>query len=143
MEVKFYWLFEQLGLVTPLIPEYANGYATYRVSAMAGEVWLYMLLSLLPVLFFSALLLRRAAFGKGWQDRARRWVRNASLCLLLYAALLAVGVGPYVSFYPHGGSFIDLSALEHLCSGVVCALLSLLVFLGGRCGHALGRRRAK
>lgn len=60
--------------------------------------------------------------------------------LMIYAVLLAVGIGPYIEFYPQTGGFLDLSVLAHIMDGIFFAFLALMLFLGGKAGNRLGQR---
>lgn len=133
MEIKWYWLAEQLGLVEDVSALYNDG-TTYRVSARTDEIFNAMRLALVPLLFL-------AGFALCFFCAAHAPLRIGVGFLLTYAVLLAVGIGPYVQFYPSGGGFIDLSALEHLFSGIGCAALALVFWLGGRLGRRMRRRR--
>ncbi len=129
MEIKWYAPAQWLGLVEDISHQYNDGFTHYTVSSQANEVFTYLTLSLLPLLFLTGLLLRRKCSQKP--------LRIAVTVLLIYAVLLAVGIGPYVLLYPQGSGFIDLSALEHLIEGIYCALLALSLYLGGRLGNRL------
>jgi len=136
VEIKWYWPAEALGLVTDISLQ-TNGEYTYQVSARAGDVLFALALSLIPLLFLAGGLLRFFLSRRGRDDSGRTLSRAVTALLLLYALLLAAGIGPYVQFYPHGGGFLDLSLLEHILSGLYTALLALFWFLGGRLGRHL------
>ena len=139
MELKWYWPAERLGLVKDLRDLSDDG-TTWQVSARADEVfaWIFFVLALSLVL--AVFLLRFFGARKNKDPLCRRVQRILTALILLRAILVAVGVGPYVQFYPIGGGFIDLSVLEHILSGILWALLALAVFLFGKLGHFLGVR---
>jgi len=137
MELKWYWLAEQMGLVTNISAQYNDGFIHYQVSARTGDVFFTLFLALIPTLFLLGCLLRFLLVRRG-HDRAGRILSRGGVCiLLLYAVLLASGIGPYVQFYPQGSGFLDLSVLEHILSSLYCALLALVWFLGSRLGQYL------
>lgn len=131
MEFKWYWLAKVLGLVTDISAQSNNEY-TYRVSAQTGDVFATLFLLMIPALFVLGALLRAA-----FPDRGGLCVKTGAIFLLLWGVLQAVGVGPYVQFYPQGSGFLDLSTLEHILSGLYCTLLALSLFFGGRFGSFL------
>lgn len=57
-------------------------------------------------------------------------VRGGVILLLIYALLLAAGVGPYLKLYPRGGSFLSFDTLDHILRGIYCSLLALALFWG-------------
>ena len=138
MKIKWYALAEWLGLMEDLSGE--NGSTLYTVSAKADDFFTAAFLSLMPLLFLAGFLLNFLLCRRQRTATAVKLTRCGVVALLLYAVLLAVGVGPYIQFYPQSAGFIDLSALEHALSGLYCAFLGLLLFLGARLGRALGRR---
>ncbi len=117
MEIKWYWLAEQLGLVQDVSALYDDG-TRYVVSSEVGDVFFWLRAALVPLLFLLgfALCVRIASPAP---------LRVGVGILLTYTVLLAVGVGPYVKFYPQGSGFLDLSTLEHILSGIGCAALAL------------------
>ena len=137
MKIKWYVLAEWLGLMEDLSA--GNGSTLYTVSAKADDFFEAAFLSLIPLLFFVGFLLNFLLCRRGRLPRAVTLTRWGVGVLLVYAVLLAVGVGPYIQFYPQGTGFIDLSALEHALSGLYCAFLALLFFVGSRLGRRLGR----
>lgn len=133
MEIKWYWPAEQMGLVKDVSALYDDG-TSYQVSARADEIFGAIGLSLIPLLFLIGFALCFFCTG-------RTPLRVGVGLLLSYALLLAVGVGPYVEFYPRGGSFFDLDVLEHILEGIGCALLALVFSLGGRLGRRAQRKK--
>ena len=127
VELKWYAPARWLGLVKDISHEYNDGFTHYTVSAQTGDIFAYLTLSLLPLLFVIGLLM-----GLRQKERA---IRMGVILLLIYAVLLAVGIGPYIELYPQGSGFIDLSALEHFIEGIYTALLALSLYLGGRLGR--------
>lgn len=136
MEIKWYGLAETLGLVEDIAYRYNDGYTHYRVSARADEVFSALTFSLIPLLFLAGFLLRR--FGG---RKCAKAVRVGVILLLVYAVLLAVGIGPYIQLYPRSGGFLDFSTLEHIIEGIYCALLALCLQLGGKLGLRLNTRK--
>ncbi len=134
MEIKWYGLAKLLGLVEDISSQYNDGYIHHSVSSKTGDVFTALTLSLIPLLFLAGFLLGRR------KDRGQRPLRIAIILLLVYAVLLAVGVGPYIQFYPQSVGFIDLSALEHIVDGIYTALLALCLYLGGRLGHRTNKQ---
>lgn len=133
MEVKFYALAEALGLVTDLRSQ--PGDETWQVSAKADDVFFWLGVGVTMLLF-------AAAFALGAAGR-RHWLRPVIVVLALYALTLAVGIGPYIKFYPTGGSFFDFSVLEHILEGIGMGLRALMVWFCGKIGQKLRDRRKK
>lgn len=137
MEVKWYWPMELLGLVKDVSGEYSDGWTHYQVSRMCDTVMKYLILGLIPAMLLLGFFIRRLA-GRTGQNILGIWlVRGGVVLLLIYALLLAIGVGPYIKLYPRGGGFLSFDTLDHILRGMYCALLALAFFLGGR----LGRRK--
>ena len=67
---------------------------------------------------------------------------TGSIILLVYAVLLAVGIGPYIEFYPQGAGFLDFSTLEYIIDGIYVGILALMLFLGGKVDTWMDKRRA-
>ena len=127
MNIKWYAPAKWLGLVKDISHTYNDGYTHYTVSAQTGDIFAYLTLSLLPLLFVIGVLM-------GFR-RKERAIRMGVILLLVYGLLLAVGIGPYIELYPQGSGFIALSALEHFIEGIYTALLALSLYLGGRLGR--------
>ena len=142
MEIKWYWLAEQLNLVRDVRHLYNDGTA-YEVSLKAGDVFMALTLSLIPILFLAGFLIRFLSARRGREGVGKNIVLVGIAVLMIYAVLLAVGIGPYIKFYPQSGGFIDLSFIEHIIEGIYCAFLALLLFLGGKSGNRLGRRTSE
>lgn len=136
MELKWYFPAKLLGLVEDISYQYNDGFIHHSVSARTGDVFLTFFLALIPILFLTGFLLRRR-FPEGGQKA----VRVGSAFLLLYALTSAIGLGPYIQFYPQSAEFLDLSLLEHIVQGLYCALLALSLFLGGKLAARLSRRQ--
>ena len=139
MELKWYAPARWLGLVKDISHEYNDGFTHYTVSVKANDVFACLTLSLLPVLFLAGFLIRFLCTRRGKADKGKTAVRVIAVILLIYAILLAVGVGPYIQLYPQSSGFLDFSTLEHIVDGVYCALLALSVYMGGRLGNKLGK----
>ena len=129
MEIKWYGLAQWLGLVEDIAYQYNDGYTHYRVSGRTGDVFSALTLSLIPLLLIAGFLLRRFAGETG-----RKIIKAGGVLLLIYAVLLAVGVGPYFILYPKGGGFLDFTTLEHIVTGIYTALLALCLHISGRFG---------
>jgi len=142
VELKWYWPAERLGLVKDLRDLYDDG-TTWQVSARADEVFAWIFFVLALSLLLAVFLLRFFGVRKDRDPLCRRVQRILTVLLLIRAILVAVGVGPYVQFYPTGGGFIDLSVLEHILAGILWALLALAVFLFGKLGRFCGARIRK
>lgn len=142
MEIKWYWLAEKLGLIKNVTAEYADGSIYYEVAVKDAERFFAILTwSKIPFFFLLGLITCLVAVRKNRQNAGKTVLRCGIVVLLVYAVLLAVGIGPYFEFYPRGGGFIDLSVLEHIVQGVYYAVLALCLFLGGRLGRFLGKRK--
>lgn len=128
MEIKWYGLAQLLGLVEDIAYQYNDGYTHYTVSARTGDVFATLTFSLLPILFLAGFLIR----WKCSPDKGKKLVRIGIIALLVYAILLAVGIGPYIQFYPQSSGFLDFSTLEHIIDGIYCAILALSLHLGGK-----------
>ena len=137
MKIKWYALAEWLGLMEDLSA--GNGSTLYTVSAKADDFFETAFFSLIPLLFLTGFLLNFLLCHRRRLSRAVTLTRWGVGVLLVYAVLLAIGVGPYIQFYPHSVGFVDFSVLEHALSGLYCAFLALLFFWGGRLGRRLGR----
>ena len=135
MEIKWYWPMELLGLVKDVSGEYNDGWTHYQVSRMCDTVMRYLILGLIPAMLLLGFFIRKLA-GRAGQNVLGVWlVRGGVILLLIYALLLAAGVGPYIKLYPRGGSFLSFDTLDHILRGIYCALLALALFLGGRVGR--------
>ena len=134
MKIKWYWLAEQLGLVTDLTAQYNDGYTHYQVSAQAGEVFGWFFLSLFPLFFLAGLLLSRRLARRA-PALERKLLRFGIAFLLFYGLLLGMGVAPYLQFYPQSAGFLDFTTVENILRGLSCFLLALSLFLGSRLGR--------
>lgn len=135
MEVKWYWPMELLGLVRDVSGEYNDGWTHYQVSRMCDTVIKYLILGSIPAMLLLGFLVRRLMRRTGRNALGIWLVRGGVIVLLIYALLLAAGVGPYIKLYPKGGGFLSFDTLDHILLGIYCALLALALFLGGRMGR--------
>ncbi len=143
MELKWYWVAELLGLVKNVSAEYNDGAVHWQVSAAAGDVFFAFAMSMIPVMFFLGFLIHFIYRVKQKPQTGSKWVLIGTVALLAYALMLAVGIGPYIKFYPQGGGFLDLSTLEHLVEGLYMALLALMLFLGCKVSERMMKRGSK
>ena len=72
MKIKWYWLAEQMGLVSNLTAQYNDGAIHYQVSARADEVFSILFLSLIPLLFLFGLILRFLLCRAGHPNAGRQ-----------------------------------------------------------------------
>lgn len=143
MEFEWYWLAEKFGLMQETTQQYADGSIHYEVSVKAEEFFAVLGWSLLPVLFLLGFLISLITTWEKKENAGKTIVRCGIVILLVYALLLAVGIGPYIEFYPRGGGFIDLSVIEHVMEGLYVAVLALCLLVGGYLGKCVGRKRTK
>lgn len=141
MTIKWYWLAELMGLVKNVSNEYNDGFTHWQVSANAGEVFLTLVLSMIPVMFFLGYLIHFIYRVKQNPQKGEQYVLICTVALLIYAVLLAVGVGPYIQFYPQSAGFLDFSTIEHIIDGIYTAILALMVFLGGKADTWMSKRK--
>ena len=73
--------------------------------------------------------------------RGEKFVLIAVIMLLVYAILLAVGIGPYIQFYPQSAGFLDFSTLEHIIDGVYVGILALALYLGAKADQWMSKKR--
>lgn len=137
MKIKWYWLAEQMGLVSDLTAQYNDGAIHYQVSARADEVFATLFLSLIPLLFLSALIFCFLLCRRGRPNVGRQILNILSMFLGIYGLFLSFGAAPYLQFFPQAGGFISLDTLENIARGLYCALLALSVLLGGKTGRFL------
>jgi len=142
MTIKWYGLAQLLGLVKNVSHEYNDGYTHWSVVANTGDVFLTILLSFIAVMFFVGYLIHFIYRVKQNPLRGEKIVLTGSIILLVYAILLAVGIGPYIEFYPQGAGFLDFSTLEHIIDGIYVGILALMLFLGGKVDTWMDKRRA-
>lgn len=140
MEIKWYWLAEQLELVKNTSHLYNDGHTYYEVSARVGDFFQALIISVIFVLFSLGFLICFFTTLKRREKTGKLIVRWCVAVLLVYALLLAIGVGPYIQFYPQGSGFLDFSILEHILEGLYFAFLALIMFLGGRLGQFIARK---
>ena len=132
MTIKWYWPAEMLGLVKNISHEYNDGGTYWSVAANTGDVFLTLLLSMIAVMFFVGFLIHFVYRVKQNTVRGEKIVLIAVIILLVYAILLAVGIGPYIQFYPQGAGFLDFSTIEHIIDGIYVGLLALMLFVGSK-----------
>lgn len=140
MEIKWYWLAEQMGYVRDVSEQYSDGARHLEVSAKVDDVFMILFLSLIPLCFMLGLLLRWILVKKKKDTLAKNVVWVIAITMFAYAVSLAVGIGPYIKFYPKGSGFIDLSVIEHIIKGGYCGFLAFLLLLGGKAGVKLATR---
>lgn len=143
MTIKWYVLAEMLGLVKKISGEYNDGSVHWSVAANTGEIFFTLHLMLIPVLFFVGYLIHFVYRAKQMPDKGEKMVLIATMIVLAYAVSLAVGIGPYIQFYPQGGGFLDLHALEHMADGIYVGVLALMVFLGGKTDRWMSKNKEK
>ena len=140
MTIQCYWLAQALGLLRDV--SHRGDGSTWEVSARCDEVFTILLLGLAAALLLSAFLFRLFS-EKPW---ACITVHCLTAILFAYAISVAVGIGPYPEFYPQGGGFVDLSALEHALEGALLGILSgltaLCSYLGSRIHKSMKRRKS-
>ncbi|MBQ2860108.1 MAG: hypothetical protein IJE80_02990 [Peptococcaceae bacterium] len=141
MTIKWYGLAQLLGLVKNISHEYNDGYTHWSVAANTGDVFLTILLSFIPVMFFIGYLLHFIYRAKQNPLRGEKIVLTGVIVLLVYAILLAVGIGPYIEFYPQGAGFLDFSTLEHIIDGIYVGILALMLFLGSKVDKWMDKRK--
>ena len=134
IELKWYWLAEWLQLVWNTSSQYNDGHTYYTVSAKADEFFTMLTLACIPMMFLLGFCILMIAGRKNHVQAGRKVVRNIMMALLVYAVFLAVGIGPYIQWYPQGAGFLDFSALEHVIEGMYCGLLAWVLWLGSRLG---------
>ena len=132
MTIKWYWPAEMLGLVKNISHEYNDGGIYWSVAGNTGDVFLTLMLSMFGVMFFAGFLLHFIYRVKQNALRGEKIVFSAMIVLLVYAILLAVGVGPYIQFYPQSAGFLDFSTIEHIIDGIYVGLLALMLYLGSK-----------
>ena len=132
MTIKWYWPAEMLGLVKNISHEYNDGGTYWSVAGNTGDVFLTLMLSMFGVMFFAGFLLHFIYRVKQNALRGEKIVFSAMIVLLVYAILLAVGVGPYIQFYPQSAGFLDFSTIEHIIDGIYVGLLALMLYLGSK-----------
>jgi len=137
MKIKWYWLAEQMGLVSNLTAQYNDGAIHYQVSARADEVFSILFLSLIPLLFLFGLILRFLLCRVGHPNAGRHFLNISVILLGVYGLFLSFGAAPYIQFYPQGGGFLSLDTLENIVRGLYFALLALSLFFGGKTGRFL------
>ena len=143
MNIKWYWPMQMLGLIRYTVGGPKTKYHEMRVSIRCGDVFRDACLAFLVILFLAGLLLRRSRVRRVGPDGGRLAVRIGIGILLFCGLMKGVGIGPYIEWYPgqRSGGFLDLSAIDHVIEGIWFAILSLSLWLGGRVGARLGRRK--
>ena len=141
MTIKWYWPAEMLGLVKNISHEYNDGGTYWSVAGNTGDVFLTLMLSMFGVMFFAGFLLHFIYRVKQNALRGEKIVFSAMIVLLVYAILLAVGVGPYIQFYPQSAGFLDFSTIEHIIDGIYVGLLALILYLGSKADTWMSKKQ--
>ena len=141
MTIKWYWPAEMLGLVKNISHEYNDGGTYWSVAGNTGDVFLTLMLSMFGVMFFAGFLLHFIYRVKQNALRGEKIVFSAMIVLLVYAILLAVGVGPYIQFYPKSAGFLDFSTIEHIIDGIYVGLLALMLYLGSKADTWMSKKQ--
>jgi len=131
MTIQWYAPAQWLGLVRD-ISELSDGSA-WEVSRRCSEVFTGIQIALVIALFLSAFLLRLLCT----KPCGKQIVYWGCGMLGLYALFLGIGVGPYLELYPHSAGFLDMNALEHAVSGLLCAAIAGTTFLCGSLGNTI------
>ena len=143
MTIKWYWPAEMLGLVKNISHEYNDGGTYWSVAGNTGDVFLTLMLSMFGVMFFAGFLLHFIYRVKQNALRGEKIVFSAMIVLLVYAILLAVGVGPYIQFYPQSAGFLDFSTIEHIIDGIYVGLLALMLYLGSKADTWMSKKQVE
>ena len=141
MTIKWYWPAEMLGLVKNISHEYNDGGTYWSVAGNTGDVFMTLMLSMFGVMFFAGFLLHFIYRVKQNALRGEKIVFSAMIVLLVYAILLAVGVGPYIQFYPQSAGFLDFSTIEHIIDGIYVGLLALMLYLGSKADTWMSKKQ--
>ena len=141
MTIKWYWPAEMLGLVKNISHEYNDGGTYWSVAGNTGDVFLTLMLSMFGVMFFAGFLLHFIYRVKQNALRGEKIVFSAMIVLLVYAILLAVGVGPYIQFYPQSAGFLDFSTIEHIIDGIYVGLLALMLYWGSKADTWMSKKQ--
>ena len=141
MTIKWYWPAEMLGVVKNISHEYNDGGTYWSVAGNTGDVFLTLMLSMFGVMFFAGFLLHFIYRVKQNALRGEKIVFSAMIVLLVYAILLAVGVGPYIQFYPQSAGFLDFSTIEHIIDGIYVGLLALMLNLGSKADTWMSKKQ--
>ena len=141
MTIKWYWPAEMLGLVKNISHEYNDGGTYWSVAGNTGDVFLTLMLSMFGVMFFAGFLLHFIYRVKQNALRGEKIVFSAMIVLLVYAILLAVGIGPYIQFYPQSAGFLDFSTIEHIIDGIYVGLLALMLNLGSKADTWMSKKQ--
>ena len=141
MTIKWYWPAEMLGLVKNISHEYNDGGTYWSVAGNTDAVFLTLMLSMFGVMFFAGFLLHFIYRVKQNALRGEKIVFSAMIVLLVYAILLAVGVGPYIQFYPQSAGFLDFSTIEHIIDGIYVGLLALMLYLGSKADTWMSKKQ--
>ena len=141
MTIKWYWPAEMLGLVKNISHEYNDGGTYWSVAGNTGDVFLTLMLSMFGVMFFAGFLLHFIYRVKQNALRGEKIVFSAMIVLLVYAILLAVGIGPYIQFYPQSAGFLDFSTIEHIIDGIYVGLLALMLYLGSKADTWMSKKQ--
>jgi len=137
MEWKWYWFAEGLGLVERMNNQFGE---QWQISAKTDEVFFWLGVGLFVFWFLLGCVATVVAIRK---EREALWNKVSRVivgCFLIYGICLAVGIGPYIKWYPQGSGFIDFTLLEHMINAVRMVLLAGCFLLGKRIGRKLSKK---
>ena len=143
MRIKWYWPAKMLGLVKDISHEYNDGAIHTSVSAKAGDIFFCLHLALPVVLFLLGLMITFFIRDKSKKSIIKKVFNILIIILLVYAVFLAVGIAPYLEFYPRGGGFIDLTVFENMIRGTYTAITAFALWLGKTAGLRLNKNKEK
>ncbi len=141
MRIKWYWPAKMLGLVKDISHEYNDGAIHTSVSAKTGDVFFCLYLALPVILFILGFIITFFIHDKSKKSIIKKVFNFLIIILLVYAVLLAVGIAPYLEFYPHGGGFIDLTVFENIVRGIYTAITAFALWLGKTAGSKLNKNK--
>ena len=143
MRIKWYWPAKMLGLVKDISHEYNDGAIHTRVSAKAGDIFFCLHPALPVVLFILGFIISFFIRDKSKKSIIKKVFNILIIILLVYAVLLAIGIAPYLEFYPRGGGFIDLTVFENIVHGIYTAITAFALWLGKTAGLRLNKNKEK
>ena len=141
MEIKWYWPAKMLGLIKDVSLEYNDGFEHISVSAKAGEVFFCFYIAVPFILFTAGFVIAFLNRKKSIEKTVRKTFNAVIAIFLIYAFLLAVGVAPYLQFYPQGGGFINLTVFENIVRGLYVAISAFALWLGKTAGFRLNKNK--
>jgi len=141
VEIKCYWFAEMLGLVKDVTHLYPEQGICYEVAAKTDEIFAVFTLGMMPLLVIVGFLLMIYFVRKNKEYLGKKISKIMMIVLLIYGALSAIGVGPYIQFYPSGGGFLDFSLLEHIVQGIYLVILTGCLWLGNKLGKFYMRKK--